>query len=57
MVVGFRRDGVVRVCGVVGCGDAVGVLECEGVRRGGEEEGDEDVGEGEVSFGSMYTRN
>lgn len=57
MVVVFRRDGAVWVCGVVGCGDAVGVLECEGVRRGGETEGGEVVGEGEMSVGFVYTRN
>jgi len=57
MVVVFRRASVVWVCGVVGSGDAVGVLECEGVRRGGEKEGGEDVGEGEMSFCSMYAGN
>ena len=45
------------VCGVVGSGDEVSFMECERVRQDGEEEGGEDVGEGEMSFGTLYSRN
>lgn len=57
MAVVCRRNDVVWVCGEEGGRDAVGVMECEGVRRGGEEAGGEDVGEGEESVGYLYPRN